>query len=308
MMDGKEVLFLRQVDDFSVAAENEVVCNKVIQEVSKHLKAPLKNLGKVNRFNGVEVDQTKYYIKIHNIQYIEKILTRHGWLNDNYNSPKLPVPMRSDTKYKFELENAKGSDTDKDRLTLEMKMKFNYRQALGEILYAMVTCRPDLSISVTKLSHYSQNPAEIHYVALKNVFRYLRSTRKDGLIFWRRTPLHQTQIKLILLPTLYSDAIVQQELIKDEKSMEEHQMIAYVDSDWAGDTSYRRSATCIAVIFAGAVIAYKSRIQKTVALSSTEAEFTATCDAGKPILCLRTILDEMGIEQHDATVLFEDNQ
>jgi len=308
MFNGKEVLFLRQVDDFSVAAENEIICNKVIEEVSKHLKAPLKNLGQVNRFNGVEVEQTKYFIKIHNLQYIEKILTRHGWLHDNYKYPKLPVPMRSDNKYIFELENAKGPDTDRDRLTLEVKMKFNYRQALGEILYAMVTCRPDLSISVTKLSQYSQNPAEVHYVALKNVFRYLRSTRKDGLVFWRNSPLNHIEIKTINLPIMYSDPIIQQELIKNEPSMENDKLTAYVDSDWAGDTSHRRSVTGMAVLFAGAVIAYKSRIQKTVALSSTEAEFTAACDAGKTILYLRTILEEMGIEQYEATILFEDNQ
>ena len=40
----------------------------------------------------------------------------------------------------------------------------------------------------------------------------------------------------------------------------------------------------------------------------TEAEFTAACEAGKMILYLRTILDEMGIDQQEATILFEDNQ
>jgi len=34
VMDGYEVLFLRQVDYFSVTAENEQICNKVIEEVS----------------------------------------------------------------------------------------------------------------------------------------------------------------------------------------------------------------------------------------------------------------------------------
>ena len=304
---GKEVMFLRQVDDFSVAAEDEMICNDVINEVSRYLTAPLKNLGKVTRFNGVEIDQTKYFVKIHNLQYIEKILTRHGWLNDTYKPPKSPVPMRSDSKYLFELENSKGPDSDKERLELEVKMKFNYRQALGEILYAMITCRPDISISVTKLSQYSQNPAEIHYVALKNIFRYLRSTRRDGLVFWRKSTFIHQHIENIQLPTMYSDMIIQKEIEQDAK-MRNEDMIAYVDSDWAGDTSHRKSITGIAVVFAGAVIAYKSRIQKTIALSSTEAEFMAACDAGKTVLYLRTILEEMGVEQNEATLLFEDNQ
>ena len=306
-MDDKEVLFLRQVDDFSVAAETQNTCDKVIKEISKYLKAPLKNLGVVTRFNGVQIDQTEHYIKLHNTEYISKILTRHGWLNDVYRTTKLPVPMRSDSKYLGELENSVGPESDKERMELEIKMKFNYRQALGEILYAMVTCRPDISISVTKLSQYSQNPAEVHYVALKNVFRYLRNTKEDGLIFWRKQKFIHANIKQHNLPTMYSDQVVQNEMFQ-HKTSDNTNMLGFVDSDWAGDTAHRRSMTGIAIMFGGAVVAYKSRIQKTIALSSTEAEFMAACDAGKTILYLRTILEEMGVEQNEATVLYEDNQ
>ena len=308
-MDGKEVLFLRQVDDFSVAAEDEATCNKVIQEISKHLKAPLKNLGRVTRFNGVEVDQTNKFVRLHNTQYIEKILKRHGWLNDNYKSSRHPVPMRSDSKYLHLLENAKGPTDDKDRQKLELKMGFNYRQALGEILYAMVTCRPDISVSTTKLSQYSQNPAEEHYVALKNIFRYLRYTKKDGLIYWRKRETKFENMKSGETPVMYSDNEIIKELMEDSLNINnESNMFSFVDSDWAGDTVHRKSITGIAVMFAGSVIAYKSKIQRTIALSSTEAEFMAACEAGKTILYLRTILEEMGVEQTEATILFEDNQ
>jgi len=44
-------------------------------------------------------------------------------------------------------------------------------------------------------------------------------------------------------------------------------------------------------------------------LSTTQAEFTAACDAGKYILYVRTILeDSIGLEQTDVTILYEDNQ
>ena len=205
IFEGQEILFLRQVDDFSIASADEATCNKVITEISKYLKAPLKNLGRVTRFNGVEVQQTAKYVKLHNSQYIEKILTRHGWMHDKYNPVKKLVPMRSDSKYLFTLENSKGPENDKDRAMLEQKMKFNYRQALGEILYAMVTCRPDISISITKLSQYSQNPSEEHYIALKNVFRYLRFTKNDGLIFWRNEKATFKNLENGNLPLLYSD-------------------------------------------------------------------------------------------------------
>ena len=59
---------------------------------------------------------------------------------------------------------------------------------------------------------------------------------------------------------------------------------------------------------AGGVVYYKTRFQPTVALSSTEAEFIAACDAAKTILYVRSILEDVGIEQNKATTLFEDNQ
>jgi hypothetical protein len=58
---------------------------------------------------------------------------------------------------------------------------------------------------------------------------------------------------------------------------------------------------------AGGPIAYKTRLQPTVALSSTEAEFMATCDAAKMLLFIRSILWDLGIPQHAATVIYEDN-
>ena len=45
-----------------------------------------------------------------------------------------------------------------------------------------------------------------------------------------------------------------------------------------------------------------------MAQSSTEAEFIAAADAGKYILYLRTIMEQIGLPQDQATILFEDNQ
>ena len=53
---------------------------------------------------------------------------------------------------------------------------------------------------------------------------------------------------------------------------------------------------------------YKTKFQQTVALSSTEAEFAAACEAAKIILYIRSILQDIGIEQNVATTLYEDNQ
>ena len=64
----------------------------------------------------------------------------------------------------------------------------------------------------------------------------------------------------------------------------------------------------MAIVFAGGTILYKTQFQKATALSSTEAEFYALCDAGKMTLYVRSVLDELGIDQEEATHVFEDNQ
>ena len=80
-----------------------------------------------------------------------------------------------------------------------------------------------------------------------------------------------------------------------------------VDSDWAADSKHRRSVTGFAYIYAGAAILYKTRFQKAIAMSSTEAEFVAASEAGKMGLYLRSLLADLKLDQNDATILYEDN-
>ena len=82
---------------------------------------------------------------------------------------------------------------------------------------------------------------------------------------------------------------------------------AGVDSDVGNDTSHRKSVTGINIKMTGGTVHYYTRFQVTVALSSTEVEFTTACDALKSILYVRSILHDLGMEQHHATTLFEDN-
>ena len=52
---------------------------------------------------------------------------------------------------------------------------------------------------------------------------------------------------------------------------------------------------------------YRTRMQQTVALSSTEAEFVAASETGKMVLYVRSILDELGLDVVDATPMHIDN-
>lgn len=303
---NKRVLFLRQVDDFAVSCEDKATAKHVIAAINSKMTIDVKDLGIITRFNGVDITQTRDFIKLSNKTYIEKIFSRHAWLHEE-KVPLVqhPVPMIADTSYQRKLETAEAISPD-DLPDIEEKFGFRYRQAIRELIYALVTCRPDLSYSVIKLSQYSSRPSEIHFEALQHIYRYLDQTKDEGIHFWRREPRPDLPTRSIT--SSKEDNNYDQHEIHERQQPSHNVMFGAVDSDYAGDVSHRRSVTGIVLRIAGGTVLYKTKFQDTVAMSSTEAEFTAAAEAGKYILYVRSILDEIGIPQHAATVLYEDNQ
>ena len=58
---------------------------------------------------------------------------------------------------------------------------------------------------------------------------------------------------------------------------------AFSDADWAGDVNTRRSTTGYVVMLNNGAIAWRSKRQVTVALSTTEAEYMALAEATKEL-------------------------
>ena len=52
---------------------------------------------------------------------------------------------------------------------LVQKYNFNYRTLLGELLYAYVTCRPDIGYAIISLSKFASAPGDYHFSALHKV-------------------------------------------------------------------------------------------------------------------------------------------
>ena len=89
--------------------------------------------------------QTIQYIKVHNTTYINKLESQHKWLRkDATPMPLFLLPMNPDQKYQHRLEQAQALPMD-EKMKLECQLGFTYRQAVGEIIYAMITCRPNIS-------------------------------------------------------------------------------------------------------------------------------------------------------------------
>ena len=213
--------------------------------------------------------------------------------------------MKSDNKYLNHLENQPIPNEDEIR-KLESEMTFGYCQAIGEFIYAMITCRPDISFAIIKLSQYSTRPTRAHFEAVKDVYHYLNATKSEGIYYWRQTP--RCDLKDHPLPNckLHNNYNANSSTEREQTSATN--LRASVDSDYASDTGHRRPVTGIVIKIGGGTVYYKTRYQDCQAHSSTEAEFTAAADAGKQILYVRSLLYQIGMPQNDATILYEDNQ
>ena len=302
---GKRIMFLRQVDDFAVSCEDKQTASKVINAINSKMTINVKDLGMITRFNGIDILQSRHYVKLYNQTYINKILARHDWIHQEKPTATYPIPMKTDNKYQQALES-QHIPTPEEIQQLESDMTFGYRQAIGELIYAMITCRPDISYAVIKLSQYSTRPTLLHFEAIKNIYRYLNATKSKGIYYWRTKPRHD--LPLHPLPTCKPDNNYNSNEQPERQQHTAEIIRATVDSDYASDTSHRRSVTGIVVKIAGGAIYYKTRYQDCLAHSSTEAEFTAAADAGKQLLYIRSILDEIGLPQDQATILYEDNR
>src|SRR5437773_1032495 len=86
---------------------------------------------------------------------------------------------------------------------------------------------------------------------------------------------------------------------------------AFSDADWAGDVNTPRSTTGYVVMLNNEAIAWRSKHQVTIALSTSEAEYMALAEATKELKWMRQFLEDLGQglgKELNSTVLHRDNQ
>lgn len=151
-----------------------------------------------------------------------------------------------------------------------------YQSALGSLMYAMLATRPDIAYSVGVLSQQAATPGKLHWSALMRVYRYLRGTADLKLTF--------------------------------QGGSHAKELVGFVDADFAGDPVDRRSTTGYTFTLSGGTISWVSKKQRTVARSSTEAEYVAGATATCQAVWLRLLLSELGQLKAGPTTLLIDNQ
>ena len=84
-------------------------------------------------------------------------------------------------------------------------------------------------------------------------------------------------------------------------------MIGYIYSDWGGSEQDGRSTTRGCFSLGSSMISWMSRKQDTIALSSVEAKYNATCEVSREVVWLRKLLSDLFEGPMDPTVIHCDN-
>lgn len=179
---------------------------------------------------------------------------------------------------KFKMEDAKPVKTPAEvGLKLEkatnVQKDLPYQSVIGSLMYLAVATRPDIMYSVSHLSQFNTCYNDTHWKAAKRVLRYLKGT-SDLCLRFKKT---------------------------------EEPLVGYADADWASCTIDRRSYTGHCFIYGGAFVSWESRKQRTVALSTCEAELMAITEAVKESVHLLRLMEGMKVPQ-DALRVYNDNQ
>ncbi|KAJ0392180.1 hypothetical protein P43SY_011887 [Pythium insidiosum] len=144
---------------------------------------------------------------------------------------------------------------------------------IGAPLYVANATRPDISMAVSALSRYLEEPRELHWRAAVRVIRYLKGTASMGIKY------------------------------KQSKSGGIN-MVTYCDANWGGDKETHRSTSGVIIMLGGGPVVYRSKRQATISLSSAEAEYMAT----QEVVWLRHLLVEMGVKIDKPSVINLDSK
>ncbi len=85
------------------------------------------------------------------------------------------------------------------------------------------------------------------------------------------------------------------------------QVHGYIDADWAGSISVRRSTSSFMFSFGNAIVMWSSKKQPTVALSNIETEYKGAAMVTCEVAWLRKLLGDLGLHVDRQVVIYYDN-
>ena len=129
-------------------------------------KFGMSAMGELNFFLGLQVEQKKDGLFIHQTKYVHDFLEKFKMESSSTFSTLIPV------------NHSFGPDTDSDQDVDPTQ----YRAIIGSLMY-LTASRPDIMFAVCICARYQVNLKESHMKAAKRILRYLKGKLKLGLSY-----------------------------------------------------------------------------------------------------------------------------
>ena len=114
-------------------------------------KFDIKDLGVADVILRIKILKTPNGLALSQTHYIQKVLEIFNYLN--FKRAKTPIDVN------LHLAKNKG----------ESHSQLDYAKVLGSLMYVKNCTRPDIACAITKLSRYTSNPNQNHWLAMKRV-------------------------------------------------------------------------------------------------------------------------------------------
>src|SRR3954471_10425472 len=213
----------------------------------------MKDLGEAAYILGIKIyrDRSRRLIGLSQSTYLDKILKKFNM--DQSKKGFLPVLQG------VKLSSAQCPTTAED---IEEMSVIPYASAIGSIMYAMLCTRPDVNLVVSLVGRYQSNPGKEHWIAVKNILKYLKRTKDMFLVYGGDKEL----------------------IVK-----------GYVDASFDTDPDDSKSQSGYVFLMNGGAVSWRSSKQPVVAGSTTEAEYVAASEAAQEAVWMKEFISELGV-------------
>ncbi|KAL9840222.1 putative RNA-directed DNA polymerase [Arabidopsis thaliana] len=196
MNNGELVYLLLYVDDMLIAAKNMSEVNKVKKRLSSEFE--MKDMGAASKILGIEItrDRVNGVLCLSQAGYLKKVLKRFNMSN----CKSALTPIGTHFKLASVQDDSECIDT----------VKTPYSSAVGSVMFAMISTRPDLAYAIGLVSRFMSKPGSVHWEVVKWLLRYIKGSQDLSLVYTKGKDLS---------------------------------VIGYCDSDHGGDLDRKRSTS-----------------------------------------------------------------
>jgi Reverse transcriptase (RNA-dependent DNA polymerase) len=149
--NGNSSIVAVHVDDMLACTNSEMEMKRLKNDLESLFE--IKDLGDIHWLLGVAImwDREARTVSLSQASYVDTVVA-HFKMQDAY-----PATTPLETGMRLSSNMSPTSEEEKQKMT-----KKPYQMAIGSLMYAAITTRPDISFAVQQLSQYSSNPGRQH--------------------------------------------------------------------------------------------------------------------------------------------------